>query len=138
VTNRLISVAIMFFWAALWVLGAAMTIPPRRLTSGHVLELALIPLGAFIAYLPGVPLRWFCFYGVMCGAWRVLSLSPYIAGTVSVLGWDGSSRAYLLPAFMFYCVVLASVIAAWLRQLLHRAVNSLVGRHAGDSTQPAA
>ena len=112
----------MVCWTVLLALSVVVMVPPRQLTVGDVLYLLFIPLGAFVAYLPSVPLRWFGFYGGLCAVLMELSQSNHMAGTLRAWGWAGDFRAILLPAFIFIAGVYSSVGAAWLRQLLHRAI----------------
>ncbi|SRR5258706_7610015 len=121
--NRAISVVVMICWGVVFVmLGMVVLVPPRQLTFDDVLQLLFIPMGAFVACLPGVPLRWFGYYSGLCAVPVLLGQSDHICGTLRTLGWADDFRAHLLAALMFVAVVFTSVAAAWLRQMWHKAI----------------
>jgi hypothetical protein len=132
--NRIISVILMTVWGVFFSCAYPVVMwPPRHLTFDDVVTLLLIPVGAFFTWLPSVPIRWFVVYGILFGGITLAGESRHILGTLQRLGWDDDFRAYLLPAFMFVCVVMLSLAVAWLRQLLHRWI---AGRFANISIQP--
>ena len=123
--NRFISMGLMFVWSILLVAGTAMTVPPRRLTLDHLLGLSLIPVGAFISALPGVPIRWFAYIALLISA-AFISVSGYhIMGTSRAWGLGEGMKIYIVPSLIAVSLALASMAAACFRLRLHEWIKRM-------------
>ena len=110
----------------LLVSGVSM-VPPRRLTSFHNHQFALVPACTFVAALPGVPIRWFAYFAALAVAPQIAMFSYHINGTSAHLGWDTGLARAILPILIIIAVVTASTATAWLRQVIQKGIGTLIG-----------
>jgi hypothetical protein len=86
---------------------------------------AMIPAGAFLAALPGVPRRWYAYYSALAVAFMIAVFSYQIDGTSYHLGWNEGVARAIVPMVIIGVVVGSSVLAAWLRQMVHGTIGRL-------------
>jgi hypothetical protein len=130
--NRITSIMLMALWMFV-VLGLSYTsVPPRHLTLSHMLQFSMIPLGAFLAALPNVPRRWFAYAAALAVAPQIAMFSYHIRGTSYRLGWDKGIARTLLPILIIVAVVAASMLAAWVRQIIQSGIEKQKG-HANQT-----
>ena len=124
--NRITTVVLFALWM-LVVLGLSFTtIPPRRLTFGHIIQFSLVPLGVFLVALPGVPRRWFAYFAALAVAPQIAMFSYHIRGTSYSLGWHKGIAQAILPILIIVAVVTASTVAGWLRQIIQTGIGKLI------------
>lgn len=126
------SIAILAILFLLLIVTGGVSVPPRRLTAYHLHQFSLIPVCAFLAALPGVPIRWFAYFASLAVAALIAMFSYHINGTSSLLNWDNGLSKAILPILIIVAVVTASTLSAWLRQILHKGFGKLM-RNANKS-----
>jgi hypothetical protein len=132
--NRIKTIVFMVLWLMFLLFQASASVPPRRLTLFHLQQLSLIPLGAFLVALPDVPKRWYGYFAAICIVPFIAMLDYHIAGTSHHLGWTGNATWYALPVLIITAVVIASTLAAWLRQIIQTGIGKLKGHVNGIGT----
>jgi hypothetical protein len=129
--RKTISILLMILFFVLLPIIATVTVPPRRLMAYHIQQFALVPVCAFLAALPGVPVRWFAYFAAIAVTPQIAMFAYHIRGTSSHLGWDNGLTGIIIPVLIIVAVVTASTVSAWLRQNIQTGIE----RHTGNANK---
>jgi hypothetical protein len=119
--QRILCIFLMAVWVSVFfvLVDFQSSSPPRSLTVYNIVQLSLIPMGAFLVARPGVPRSWFVFFSLTL-MYRFVDLHEHqVRGTLRLCGWDQLSIQYPLYILCGVGVVVSSVVAGAFRQRMH-------------------